>query len=294
MKTTIPIKASVFQEIFGYAHAAYDLYKCEIAGWGHFDKKGDNGIYKLAPLPPQETAGAEVDSFPDEILALASSNKYDMSDMIVQWHSHMSLGCTPSVTDNKNIDYVLGLFPIIITIIVNVRDEYSARISYRQINGITLGRQDIDVELMPYYNDDAIKKEVKSKLSYTEYAKDVVEIYDPSKQYPYYDDWFGFDPGYISPVKQNNNLKVIPNAVTNNEKLKNNIIDDTDSLLKNSGIFRMISKEGIFLNNKKNKKYVWVDFHSYMIEFEGTKYPLTRWAFIKSQLLSNVKSLRKK
>jgi proteasome lid subunit RPN8/RPN11 len=158
-KVKIPIKAEVLNEMYAYAHAAHKAFGTEIAGWAHYNK--DKGIYKLAPLLPQEVSGAEVSSFPDEHI---NDMKYDISDMLVQWHSHVMFGCSPSQPDKDLIKEALKLMPMIISIIVNCKGEYSATVSLKQAGAFTF--QDLvklDAELVTYYDCPAILKEVKKK-----------------------------------------------------------------------------------------------------------------------------------
>jgi len=125
----IPIKQRVWDNMINYACAAHQIHGTEIAGWGHYTHQ--KGIYKLAPLCKQEVKAAEVDNFPDEILHRVD---YDMSDMVVQWHSHVNMGTTPSSVDTKNIADAMKLFDTLISIIVNIRGEYSCRIDYKTTN----------------------------------------------------------------------------------------------------------------------------------------------------------------
>src|SRR5690606_2508550 len=120
----IAISNKVMDKMFEYAAWANHHFGTEIAGWGHFSE--ENGIYKLAPLPKQTVKGAEVDSFPTEI---TNDVNYDISDMTVQWHSHVEMGVNPSYTDKQFIKDALEIMPYLISIIVNVKGEYSAEIN---------------------------------------------------------------------------------------------------------------------------------------------------------------------
>jgi len=162
-KIQIKIDAKVFSQMFSYAHYAREHFGSEIAGWGHFNEK--KGIYKLTPLPKQVVSGAEVDAFPDLIL---EDTSYDISDMIVQWHSHVDMGVFFSGTDNNNIKDCMKIFPMLISVIVNCKGQYIAKLSITKAGGasrITLPQIDYDVELIPYYSDKDISKEVLAKCS---------------------------------------------------------------------------------------------------------------------------------
>lgn len=157
----IPIDAKVLYQMYEYAAFAKHYYASEIAGWGHYDK--DKGIYKLAPLTKQEVSGAEVDNFPNEIL---SDTEYNISDMIVQWHSHVDMGVTPSVTDINTIKETLKITPALISIIVNCKNEYTARLDFARANVFNLPNPvTFPIKLIPYYVNKEISREVKKKLS---------------------------------------------------------------------------------------------------------------------------------
>lgn len=158
-KVKIPISAKVLYQMYEYAHSANKHFGTEIAGWGHYNK--NKGIYKLAPLLKQEVSSAEVDVFPNDLL---NDVKYDISDMLVQWHSHVNFSCSPSMTDQKQIEEALELMPMIISVIVNCKQEHSVMVSFKQAGAFEF--QEIiklDAVLVPYY-DDRVGKEVKSKL----------------------------------------------------------------------------------------------------------------------------------
>lgn len=158
-KVKIPIDAKVLFQMYEYADSAHKAFGTEIAGWAHYNK--NKGIYKLAPLLPQEVSGSEVSSFPDEHI---NDMKYDISDMIVQWHSHVMFSCSPSQPDKDLIKEALKLMPMIISIIVNCKGEYSATVSLKQAGAFTF--QDfvkLDAELVTYYECPNILKEVRKK-----------------------------------------------------------------------------------------------------------------------------------
>lgn len=160
----IPISSLVLEEMYAYAYYAKKQQGSEIAGWGHYTP--EKGIYKLAPLLPQTASGAEVNTFPDEIL---NDVKYDISDMIVQWHSHVNMSTKPSPTDKDLIKEALEIFPMLISIIVNCKGEYSARMDIKSV-GSTSMRLNLsepmtyDVELIVDYENEEIEKIVKEKL----------------------------------------------------------------------------------------------------------------------------------
>ncbi len=159
-KISLSIDAKVLFQMYEYAAYAHYHFGTEIAGWGHCaDKKG---IYKLAPLTRQEVSGAEVDNFPNEIL---NDTKYNISDMIVQWHSHVNMSTNPSPTDISTIKEALKIMPIIISIIVNCKNQYSARLDFIRISKLVRlpSQITLDVELIPYYSNPIVSKEVKTK-----------------------------------------------------------------------------------------------------------------------------------
>jgi len=121
----IYIKPPVWKKIINYACAANEIHGTEIAGWGHYNQK--KGIYKLAPLTKQEVKGAEVDSFPDELL---KQSDYVISDMSVQWHSHVNMRAFFSSTDIANIKNNMKLMELLVSLVVNVREEYACRVDF--------------------------------------------------------------------------------------------------------------------------------------------------------------------
>lgn len=162
-KVQIPIDAKVLFEMQEYAGYAKHHFHSEIAGWAHY--KQDVGIYKLAPLVEQEVTGATADT---TSMTLTNNIKYDISDMIVHWHSHVDMAPNPSGTDLQQIRESMELFPMLISIIVNCKGQYTARLDVKQLGG-KLGfrlssAETYDVELVPYYNNSAISKEVLKKL----------------------------------------------------------------------------------------------------------------------------------
>jgi hypothetical protein len=180
----IKIKDEVFQQMFEYAFYAKKHFSSEIAGWGHYNN--DRGIYKLAPLCEQTVEGSEVNNFPNDIM---NDINYDMSDMLVQWHSHVDMPCAPSgeYGDLGNIKQMLKIMPSIITIIVNCKGEYSARLDTVKIEGcggIELTEPvTINLELIRYYDNDKISKEVLAKCRRPEkkIIEERVTAYTPTR-----------------------------------------------------------------------------------------------------------------
>lgn len=165
-KLRMPIDAKVLYQMYEYAAFAKAIHGSEIAGYGHFNNQ--DGIYKLAPLTKQIVTGGDVDAFPS---AIVNDVGYDMSDMIVQWHSHVEMSTFFSGTDQKNIKDMLRMYPMLISIVVNIKHEYTARLDIRSVaygnQKFILPESDImtyDLELIPYYSSDAVWDEVKSKL----------------------------------------------------------------------------------------------------------------------------------
>lgn len=159
-KIDIEIDAKVLYKMFELAAYANSLFNSEIAGWGHYSK--ENGIYKLAPLPKQTVSGAEVDAFPDEILR---DQKYDISDLTVQWHSHVNFGCTPSAIDRTQIRESMKLFPYLITIIVNCKHEYTAEVHIKPKQVDLPEHITYEVNLIPYYDNIRVQKLVLKQCS---------------------------------------------------------------------------------------------------------------------------------
>lgn len=158
-KIDILIDAKVMYQMYEYAAYAKHIFGTEIAGWGHYNKK--DGIYKLTPLPKQIVSGADVDTFPDEIL---KDQTYDISDMVVQWHSHVDMGVTPSGTDKKLIKDALELYPYLISIIVNCKHQYHAELNIKRSGELVFPDPiHLDVELVTYYDNPEVKKIVKKQ-----------------------------------------------------------------------------------------------------------------------------------
>lgn len=191
-KMKIPIDAKVLFQMYEYAAYAKKHFKSEIAGWGHYN--AENGIYKLAPLIKQTVQAADVDTFPNDIL---NDTKYDIRDLIVQWHSHVDMGVTPSSTDKQNIEDCLELFPMLISIIVNCKNEYSARLDFAKAGtGLIQLELDnpitIDVDLVPYYDNPKVSKEVLSKCSLPKpVTSNKVIGFQPQSNFP---------PGTFNPI----------------------------------------------------------------------------------------------
>lgn len=152
----ILIKETVLNKMFAYADEAKKQFNSEIGGFAHY--KNDM-VYKLAPLQRQKATAANVDIEPDELV----KSDYNMSDMIVQWHSHIDMGVTPSGTDTKNIKESLKLMKSLITIIVNCKRETFCRVD---IIDPKFGQLTIKSELVPVRNTRTIdvSGEVKEKL----------------------------------------------------------------------------------------------------------------------------------
>lgn len=209
-----------------YELAAYaeHHFQAEVAGWAHAN---ENGIYKLAPLCKQIVSGAEVNNFPDDIL---NNVKYDISDMIVQWHSHVFMSCSPSQPDKDTIKEALGLFPAIISIIINCKNEYKARLDIGKIKiasgYISIPQTTFDVELVPYYDNPSVSKEVKAKLSKPKPLP--VAISTPVHHFPS-GDRYGLDfPAYGSEAYGD---YILP-ADTISTKAYNEIRDSLNSISK--------------------------------------------------------------
>jgi len=163
-KIQMPIDAGVLFGMYQYAGYAKHFHKSEIAGWAHYSQ--NRGIYKLAPLVEQEITAATADTSSASII---NDVEYDISDMIVHWHSHVDMMPSPSSTDLEQIKDTLGLFPMLISIIVNCKNQYSARLDVNSIGNKKCFyklpiAETYEVELVPYYNDKVVAKEIQKKL----------------------------------------------------------------------------------------------------------------------------------
>lgn len=162
-KIQIPIDARVLYEMQEYAGYAKHHFASEIAGWAHY--KQDRGIYKLAPLPKQEITGATADT---SSMDVTNDINYDISDMVVHWHSHVDMMPNPSGTDLQQIKDTLGIMPMLISIIVNCKGQYTARLDVKQVGGkfgVKLNSpESYEVELIPYYSNKKVSQEVLKKL----------------------------------------------------------------------------------------------------------------------------------
>lgn len=295
-KVLIPIDAAVMQKMFAYAFYAKKHFNSEIAGWGHYSE--ELGVYKTAPLSKQIVSGAEVDTFPNAIL---SDKNYDISDMIVQWHSHVDMDVFFSGTDENNIKECMRLYPMLISIIVNCKEQYAAKLSITQVGGATkmyIPRLDYDVELMPYHNNSAISKEVLHKCSLRK-----IEIVQPKyygqiyNNYPAWvekaygqQDYEGFEfDNYTPPQLQlAQKTEVIPEKTEqipqySQDEIKA-IIKKANDIVKENGNYSLFESSGItILQNTVTNDYVTIDEAG--LELNGAD---TTWkAFIKKSRLSH-------
>ena len=155
----IAIDAKILFEMQEYAAWAEEHYESEIAGWGHYNK--DEGIYKLAPLTKQVVHSAEALASPDELL----ESDYDMSDMIVQWHSHVRMGVSPSQPDVETRNLISELSGMVISIIINLKGEHSCYVTISKVRDLEFDvPHSFKAELLPYYVNSRISKDVKKQL----------------------------------------------------------------------------------------------------------------------------------
>ena len=184
-KIEMQIDSDVMNAIFKHAFFAQKHFDSEIAGWGH--ATAEKGIYKLAPLTKQVVSGAEVETFPNELL---NDPKYDISDMLVQWHSHVNMGVFWSGVDEANIKESVKLMGNLLSIVVNCRNEYKARFDTTFMgNKLPAGKMfTFEIELKPYYSDPRIEADVLGKVSKKIY---IPAVYTPpaSRVYPYMEDY---------------------------------------------------------------------------------------------------------
>jgi proteasome lid subunit RPN8/RPN11 len=168
LKSEIKISAKILFEMFQYAFYAKKNYNSEIAGWGHWQK--NKGIYKLAPLTYQEVPqnGLEVEMSPDDLL----KTDYDMSDMLVRWHSHVNCSTSLSKTDNDTIKELLRVMPFVISVVVNVKLETTCQVDIN-LDKILKGRNaglfhsdtaTMTAKLIPYFSDNECEKIVQEKV----------------------------------------------------------------------------------------------------------------------------------
>lgn len=189
--SVILIDANALNKMFRYAQYAQEHFDSEIAGWAHYND--DQGIYKLAPLTKQKASRTEVDNFPNDILEKPG---YDISDMMVQWHSHVNMNVFWSGTDENCIRETLKLTKTLISVVVNIFGEYKCR-----VDSIVLGRAKHMVELnqqitqdcilQPYHQSAQCESDVLRCLK--EEPKPAYQppvIYNGFRKYDDYDDTF--------------------------------------------------------------------------------------------------------
>lgn len=230
-KIKINIDNKVLSQMYEYAHYAHHHYKSEIAGWAHYNIK--NGIYKLAPLLKQEALPADVETFPDDIL---NDTNYDIHDMFVQWHSHVYMGCTPSITDKDLIEDALQTMPMIISIIVNCKNEYTAILTIKKAGLFQFNDQiKFDVELRPYYNNPIVSKDVKSKLYIPKPPQPVQPVQATSRIYGFYHGFNGYwENGTF--IITGNNSNGSENKYDNYLPSRGTDLPDIDKIIKNKNL----------------------------------------------------------
>lgn len=241
------------------AYYAHHHFKSEVAGWAHWNAK--KGIYKLAPLMEQEITAVEVETFPNEIL---SDTSYDLSDMCVQWHSHVYMGCTPSQTDNNTIKDMVEQMPLLISIIINCKMEYTATVTISKVNGLPLADiVKVDAELIPVFNDKCISKQILSKLKRPKPKPVKTVIYD-SRDYKGWGsegsihDWDKYEEelyGDYIPPKDDKSVVVIDIFQKIRAKAKQLQLDNKTIVFRDEGNF------AILLWNTTTKTKIFVSYY---------------------------------
>lgn len=229
---TILIDANVLSDIQKYAYFAFEQYDSEIAGWAHYSK--ENGIYKLSPLQKQIASGAEVNAFPP----FMNNIGYDISDMNVQWHSHVNMKAFWSQTDEENIRNTIKLTKFLISIVVNIFGEYKCRIDTIS----DTGRFGLDKEiqytfncaLQIYSNNDVYRNKVISKLEKPK--PKIIESTAPVNNYVQKNIPVGFNYKNEGGDSQINLFK--PN---NNDKKKSEVSEYAQFLITNQNKLTFIS-----------------------------------------------------
>ena len=198
-KIDINIKPDVFDKMFMYAHYAVKHFDSEVAGWGHYTL--DKGIYKLAPLCEQTASTAEVEGFPDDILEMPD---YDISDMCVQWHSHGRLGVMWSKTDEDNIADTLELTGFLISIVVNIKGEYKARVDYiSHLDQVDIEEHiSMKANIKRSYKNRGIEREILKKIS-----EPVIPVPIPASAYNTYDKYSTYRQYYPDQFHADTNAK---------------------------------------------------------------------------------------
>jgi proteasome lid subunit RPN8/RPN11 len=117
------ITPEAMEIIFRYAELAK---KSEIAGFAKMNK--NKLIYEVLPIPKQEVTGGTVNI--DEEFMLPFIHRSDVHEIVVNWHSHGNGSVFWSSTDEENIETLGKFMKYLISIVVNNKRDYKARIDY--------------------------------------------------------------------------------------------------------------------------------------------------------------------
>lgn len=153
---SIYITPRVYKRIFQYA----DACSLEISGFGQLSK---DGVFDtLFPLFPQECTATETEIHEGALFALANS-RYS-AKVRVWWHSHVNMGVFWSTTDVECISALGQNLPYLLSVVVNKKGEYEARVDY--FHPIRVMKK---VELEFFFpasqaDDDKVKQEVEENV----------------------------------------------------------------------------------------------------------------------------------
>jgi len=121
-----------------------------------------------------------------------------LEDLVVQWHSHVDFQASPSKIDENNIKSMLELMDFVITIIVNVRGEYSCYMNIKKSGRFELPEPiSIQTKLEFIPTNKKMSDEVKEKVTKNTVA---------SKFDNYQDDFINYNEpfySYAKPYQQN-------------------------------------------------------------------------------------------
>lgn len=123
MPTIIKVEPIVLASIYKYAEIADG----EISGFAFFDEERQS-VNQLFPLLSQECTGTETE-MNEKVMSELSLTKWS-AKLNVWWHSHVYMGVFWSDTDKSAIESLGLTIPYLISIVVNKKREYKARIDW--------------------------------------------------------------------------------------------------------------------------------------------------------------------
>lgn len=119
----VRISPKVFSRILGYAQVC----SLEISGFAGFNPR-TKIIDNLFPLLDQECSSGETEISEEALEKLALSKWSTRAN--VWWHSHVNMGVFWSGQDDATIEALGRTYPWLISIVVNKKREYKARMDY--------------------------------------------------------------------------------------------------------------------------------------------------------------------